>query len=77
MVGPFGRSAMFAPTHGKPVVLGEGDRIEGYTVTSIEPAQVRLSGADGARVLHPSFQPASRDASTAPVPRRNGGAPTQ
>ena len=79
VVGPFARKAMFAPAHGKSVVLGEGDRIESYTVTSIEPGQVRLSGVDGERVLHTSFPPGPRAASDAPVPapRRNGGAPSQ
>ncbi len=56
IVGPFGRSAIFAPDGNKPLVVQEGARIAAYTVKSIEATQVRLVGPDGARVLYPSFE---------------------
>jgi hypothetical protein len=55
MVGPFGRSAIFAADGPKPLVAQEGARIAGYTLKAIEPTQVRLTGPQGNVVLYPTF----------------------
>ena len=70
MVGPFGRSAIFAADGAKPIVVPEGARVAEYTVKVIEPTQVRLSGPNGNLVLYPSFTAASANRVTkAPLPR--------
>jgi len=62
LVGPFGRSAIFAINGAKPIVVQEGGRVAAYTIKSIEATQVRLLGPDGAQVLYPSFEPAAAPA---------------
>lgn len=58
LVGPFGRSAIFAgPTGGKSVVVTEGDRLDGYVIEAIRPTEVTVLGPEGRRVLHPTFEP--------------------
>ena len=50
------RSAIFAATGtGRPAVVGEGGRVGGYTVQSIEAGQVTIAGPGGPQVLHPAF----------------------
>jgi hypothetical protein len=56
LVGPSERSAIFAAAGRDPIVVHEGARIDGSTVTSIEPGQVRLQGPEGTRILRPTFQ---------------------
>jgi hypothetical protein len=75
LVGPFGRSAIFAADGAKPIVVQEGGHLAAYTVKSIEAAQVQLSGPNGAQVLHPSFDAASPSPSPTAPPRRVGQAP--
>ena len=77
LVGPFGRSAIFAADDSKPIVVQEGGRIGAYTVKSIEMAQVRIVGPEGAQVLNPRFDQASNKSTTgALVPaHRSGQAP--
>jgi hypothetical protein len=62
LVGPFGRSAIFATNGAKPIVVQEGERVAAYTIKSIEATQVRLLGPEGAQVLYPSFEPAAAPA---------------
>ena len=66
LVGPFGRSAIFATNGAKPIVVQEGGRVAAYTIKSIEATQVRLLGPDGAQVLYPSFEPAAAPARRPP-----------
>jgi hypothetical protein len=54
LVSREGRRALFG-TAGNPAVLGEGDRIDAWTVEAISPGKVTLAGPDGPRVLHVSF----------------------
>jgi hypothetical protein len=56
MVGPFGRSAIFAIDGGTPVVLREGGRVNAWTVRLIRAGEVELEGPGGTRTVHPSFQ---------------------
>ncbi len=58
LVGPAGRSAIFAATDGgKPRVIKEGGTLAGFTIRSIAPGEVTLEGPEGARTLHPTFDP--------------------
>jgi hypothetical protein len=58
MVGPFGRSAIFALDGASPVVLAEGGRINVWTVHRIDAAAVEVVGPRGTRTLRPSFRTA-------------------
>lgn len=55
LVGPFGRSAIFAADGAKPVVVGEGSRVSAWTVRLIQAGEVQVVGPGGVRTLHPSF----------------------
>ncbi len=55
MVGPFGRSAIFAPDGGKPLIVSEGGRIAAWTVQAIRANAVEVIGPDGKRTLEPTF----------------------
>jgi hypothetical protein len=69
LVGPFGRSAIFAGQGHKPIVVAEGGRIAAYQVTVIEPTQVRLVGPHGTQVMQPSFD----QSAAAQAPGRQSG----
>jgi hypothetical protein len=55
LVGPFGRSAIFAPDGEKPVIVAEGSRIAAWTVQAIRANTVEVVGPEGKRSLQPSF----------------------
>jgi hypothetical protein len=58
LVGPFGRSAIFAGGDGgKGTIVAEGGTVGAYTVSSIAPGRVTIDGPEGTRILHPSFDP--------------------
>ena len=57
MVTPAGRRAIFAEKGAKPLVLGEGGQVSGFTVQSIQAGQVTVRGPQGIRVLSPTFDP--------------------
>ncbi len=65
MVTPAGRRAIFAEKGAKPLVLGEGGQVAGFTVQSIRAGQVTVRGPEGVRVLSPTFDPEA-PASAAP-----------
>ncbi len=73
MVGPFGRSAIFAADSHKPIIVQEGARIAAYTVKTIDAAEVRVVGPDGMRVLHPAFEPAATGDQAVLAPQRRIG----
>jgi general secretion pathway protein N len=61
LVGPFGRSAIFASdSGGKPMVIVEGGTLGPYTVQAIEPGRVTVAGPEGVRQLQPSFDANAR-----------------
>lgn len=71
LISPDGKRAIFArPGGGKPLTTTEGDKIDRWTVLSIEMWQVTLSGPDGSHVLHPSFE---NGTTPAPQPVRPAG----
>lgn len=70
LVGPFGRSAIFASNGNTPIVLGEGGRIGAYTIKSIGAAEVRLDGPHGVQRLRPAFDTAEQAVPTPPGPTR-------
>ncbi len=59
LVGPFGRSAIFAADGRKPLVVGEGGHIDAWTVRTIDADEVEVSGPGGASRLRPSFASSS------------------
>jgi hypothetical protein len=73
LIGPFGRSAIFASKGSKPIVLREGGRIDAYTVRSIDPAQVRLDGPNGVQRLQPAFDTVDQEVSAPAGPMRGIG----
>jgi hypothetical protein len=56
VVGPFGRSAIFAVDGSKPVVATEGSHVGAWFVRSIAGGTVEVTGPGGTLTLHPSFQ---------------------
>jgi hypothetical protein len=78
LVGPFGRSAIFASDGGKALVVGEGGRVADWTVRVIEAGSVDVIGPDGARTLRPSFENMPQAAvGRPPAPARIGLSPGQ
>lgn len=75
LVGPFGRSAIFAVEGGKPLVVTEGAHVSAWTVSSIAVGTVQVSGPGGVLILHPSFQSLSASATPTPFepPQRRMG----
>jgi hypothetical protein len=57
LIGPDVRIAIFAVTGAGPLVLSEGDALEGWRLDSISPRRVVLSGAAGSIVLQPRPDP--------------------
>lgn len=66
MVNGASRAAIFAGANGKPAVIAEGGRIGPFTVQSIEPQQVTITGPGGKRVVRTSFDP---NPAAAPAPQ--------
>ena len=56
IVGPDGGRAIFAGAGGKPRTAAVGETVGGYVVQAIVPGAVTLSGTDGERVVHPSYE---------------------
>jgi hypothetical protein len=73
VVGPFGRSAIFAADDRKPLVVDEGGRIGAWTVRTIDAGTVEVSGPGGARTLHPSFASSPASPAGATTPRQRIG----
>jgi hypothetical protein len=55
LVGPFGRTAIFSPDGGKPIIVAEGSQIAAWTVRAIEANAVEIEGPDGKQTVHPTF----------------------
>jgi hypothetical protein len=51
--------AIFQPTQGKPIVVGEGAEIDGHKVQSIGPEEIVLVGPEGTERLRPLPDPAA------------------
>jgi hypothetical protein len=70
IVGPFGRTAIFAGADGaKPVAVAEGKELGPYTVEAIEPGGVRVSGPQGEQLVLLTADANARSALAADVPR--------
>lgn len=70
LVGPFGRRAIFAGSDGgKPAVIEEGSSLGPYTVQSIAPGRVTISGPEGVHELRPSYDAVARRAMAAELPQ--------
>jgi hypothetical protein len=69
VIGPFGRTAIFAgPDGARPVAVAEGKTLGAYTVRAIAPGQVTVTGPDGERVVTPVADAATRSTLAAPAP---------
>jgi general secretion pathway protein N len=68
LVSAAGRQVIFAGSDGKPAVLSEGGKLDGFTVQSISIGEVTMLGPDGVHVLRPSFDP-NRQPATSPNPQ--------
>jgi hypothetical protein len=55
LVGPEGEQAIFADASGKPITVRVGDRLGAFTVQTIRPGAVTLSGAGADREIHPAY----------------------
>jgi hypothetical protein len=76
LMSPAGKSAIFAgPAGGKPVVVGEGNRIGEYVVGSIDAGAVTVIGPAGERVLRPAFDPSPPPPKQPPLPKQAVPAP--
>ncbi len=66
MISSFERIAVFTPSDGPPIIAREGTRIDAFTVQSIQPNSVIVSGPHGAAVLQTSFASVTAQAAAAP-----------
>jgi hypothetical protein len=73
LVGPFGRTAIFAAEAAKPVVVGEGGRVDAWTVRRIEAGEVQVAGPGGVRTVHPSFPASGAEPGRAAAPGQRVG----
>lgn len=71
VISATGGTAIFSGDDGTAVAVGVGGMIDGYHVAAITPGEVRLTGAEGSRIVHPQFAPAVQPA-TVPLPNING-----
>jgi hypothetical protein len=70
IVGPFGRTAIFAGADGgKAIVAGEGTAVGPYTVQSIQPGGVTVTGPKGEQMVALSGDATTRSALAAEIPR--------
>lgn len=80
IIAPEGNRGIFSPAAGKPLILAEGDRIGRYTIKTISPNLVILSGSEGEQLLRPKRQdtvasvvpPAVPSAGASSIRRRPG-----
>lgn len=68
MIGPAGKSAIFAPAGGKVIIAQEGDHVGMFTVRSISADRVTVAGPDGVNVLHIAFSTTKSSAAGATTP---------
>ena len=70
IVGPFGRTAIFAGTDGgKPLSVGEGKTIGPYTIEAIAPGGVTVTGPEGERNVTLAADANSRSTLAADIPQ--------
>jgi hypothetical protein len=54
---PVRRIAIFAVTGDKPLMVAEGEDVNGWRIESITPREISLSGPGGAKTLQPKLDP--------------------
>lgn len=54
---PAHRMAIFAVSGDKPLMVAEGDEMNGWHVESITPREVSLTGPSGTKILQPKLDP--------------------
>jgi hypothetical protein len=76
VIGPFGRTAIFAVGEaGKAVEVKEGKSLGAYTVRAIAPGRVTVAGPEGERVVQLSADAATRSTLAAEMPQPPQAAP--
>jgi hypothetical protein len=70
VVGPFGRTAIFAGAeNAKPIAVSLGKTLGPYTVEAIEPGRVTVNGPEGERTVTLAADPATRQTLLAEMPQ--------
>jgi hypothetical protein len=70
VIGPFGRTAIFAVGEaGKAVAVGEGKTLGAYTVRAVVPGRVTVAGPEGERVVQLAPDAATRNTLAAELPQ--------
>lgn len=78
VIGPFGRTAIFAGVdNGKPTAVAQGNTIGPYTVVAVEPGHVTVSGPGGEQEVSLSGDAATRQALAAEIPQPPPVVPVQ
>ena len=76
IVGPFGRTAIFAAAGGgKPIALTKGQTLGPFTVEAIEPGGITVSGPDGERRVTLMPDAETRKTLAAEIPREPAQVP--
>jgi len=57
VIGPDRRLAIFAVSGAKPLVLTEGETVDGWRIENITPGEISLRGPSGSETLQPRFDP--------------------
>jgi hypothetical protein len=57
VIAPEHRLAIFAVNGAKPLILDEGDTVDGWRIESIAPMAISLRGPSGMRTLQPKTDP--------------------
>jgi hypothetical protein len=65
MISPAGKSAIFSPAGGKPIIAEEGGHVGAFTVRSISANRVTIDGPGGITVLRTVFSGAKASAAPA------------
>ena len=71
VVGPSGREAIFEPVAGgKPLVVSEGERVNGALVRVIAPGAVLMVDESGAHLISPAYESGAPAVATGPIMHR-------
>jgi hypothetical protein len=70
VIGPFGRTAIFAGSDSsKPIAVSQGKTLGAYTILAVEPGRVTVSGPEGDQTVQLKDDAATRQALAAEIPQ--------
>jgi len=75
VIEPDRRLAIFAVTGTRPLVLTEGETVDGWKVENITPLEVSLRGPGGTQTLRPKLDPSLAPPARPNAPIAQGGRP--